>query len=322
MKIIVLDGYTLNPGDLDWKGLEAIGDCTVYDRTSLTDVQEAINRIGDAEIVFTNKTPMPKSLFDACPNIKFVGVLATGYNVVDVNAAKDKGVIVTNIPTYGTAAVGQFTIALLLEICHHIGHHNNAVHEGKWENNADWCFWDYPLIELDGKTIGIIGYGRIGQATGKIAQALGMKVLAYDEYKNPNLVTETCKYAELDELLKESDVIALHCPLFPSTQGIISKENIAKMKDGVIILNDSRGPLIVEEDLAEALNSGKVAAAGLDVVSSEPIKGNNPLLKAKNCIITPHIAWAPKESRKRLMDIAVNNLQAFVAGEPVNVVNK
>lgn len=322
MKIVVLDGYTLNPGDLDWKGLETIGDCTVYDRTSLTDVQEAIDRIGNAEIVFTNKTPMPKSLFDACPNIKFVGVLATGYNVVDVNAAKDKGVIVTNIPTYGTAAVGQFTIALLLEICHHIGHHNNAVHEGKWENNADWCFWDYPLIELDGKTIGIIGYGRIGQATGKIAQALGMKVLAYDEYKNPNLVTETCKYAELDELIKESDVIALHCPLFPSTQGIINKENIAKMKDGVIILNDSRGPLIVEEDLAEALNSGKVAAAGLDVVSSEPIKGNNPLLKAKNCIITPHIAWAPKESRKRLMDIAVNNLQAFVAGEPVNVVNK
>lgn len=322
MKIVVLDGYTLNPGDLDWKGLETIGDCIVYDRTSLTNVQEAIDRIGDAEIVFTNKTPMPKSLFDACPNIKFVGVLATGYNVVDINAAKDKGVIVTNIPTYGTAAVGQFTIALLLEICHHIGHHNNAVHEGKWENNADWCFWDYPLIELDGKTMGIIGYGRIGQATGKIAQALGMKVLAYDEYKNPNLVTESCKYAELDELLKESDVIALHCPLFPSTQGIINKENIAKMKDGVIILNDSRGPLIVEEDLAEALNSGKVAAAGLDVVSSEPIKGNNPLLKAKNCIITPHIAWAPKESRKRLMDIAVNNLQAFIAGKPVNVVNK
>lgn len=322
MKIVVLDGYTLNPGDLDWRGLEAIGDCTVYDRTSLTNMQEAIDRIGDAEIVFTNKTPMPKSLFDACPNIKFVGVLATGYNVVDVNAAKDKGVIVTNIPTYGTAAVGQFTIALLLEICHHIGHHNNAVHEGKWENNADWCFWDYPLIELDGKTMGIIGYGRIGQATGKIAQALGMQVLAYDEYKNPNLITETCKYAELDELLKESDVIALHCPLFPSTQGIINKENIAKMKDGVIILNDSRGPLIIEEDLAEALNSGKVAAAGLDVVSSEPIKGNNPLLKAKNCIITPHIAWAPKESRKRLMDIAINNLQAFIAGEPVNVVNK
>ena len=322
MKIVVLDGFTLNPGDLDWKDLEAIGECVVYDRTSLTNVQEAIDRIGDAEIVFTNKTPMPKSLFEACPNIKFVGVLATGYNVVDVNAAKEKGVLVTNIPTYGTAAVGQFTIALLLEICHHIGHHNNAVHNGKWENNLDWCFWDYPLIELDGKTMGIIGYGRIGQATGKIAQALGMKVLAYDEYKNPNLVTETCKYVELDELLKQSDVIALHCPLFPNTQGIINKENIAKMKDGVIILNDSRGPLIVEQDLADALNSGKVAAAGLDVVSTEPIKGNNPLLNAKNCIITPHIAWAPKESRKRLMDIAVNNLHAFITGNPINVVNK
>lgn len=322
MKIVVLDGFTLNPGDLDWKELEAIGECTVYDRTSLTDVQEAIDRIGDAEIVFTNKTPMPKALFEACPNIKFVGVLATGYNVVDVNAAKEKGIIVTNIPTYGTAAVGQFTIALLLEICHHIGHHNNAVHEGKWENNADWCFWDYPLIELDGKTMGIIGYGRIGQATGKIAQALGMKVLAYDEYKNLSLETETCKYAELDEVLKQSDIIALHCPLFPNTQGIVNKENIAKMKDGVIILNDSRGPLIVEQDLADALNSGKVAAAGLDVVSTEPIKGNNPLLNAKNCIITPHIAWAPKESRKRLMDIAVNNLQSFIDGNPVNVVNK
>ena len=212
MKIVVLDGFTLNPGDLDWKGLEAIGECVVYDRTSLNNVQEAIDRIGDAEIVFTNKTPMPKALFDACPSIKFVGVLATGYNVVDVNAAKEKGIIVTNIPTYGTAAVGQFTIALLLEICHHIGHHNEAVHNGKWENNADWCFWDYPLIELDGKTMGIIGYGRIGQSTGKIAQALGMKVLAYDEYKNPSLESETCKYVELNELLKQSDVIALHCP--------------------------------------------------------------------------------------------------------------
>ena len=322
MKIVVLDGYTLNPGDLDWKGMEALGDCTVYDRTSLTDVQEAIDRIGNAEIVFTNKTPMPKELFDACPNIKFVGVLATGYNVVDVAAAKEKGIPVTNIPTYGTAAVGQFTIALLLEICHHIGHHSQAVHEGKWENNADWCFWDYPLIELDGKTMGIIGYGRIGQDTGRIAQALGMKILAYDSYHNPDLESDTCKYVELDELLANSDVIALHCPLFPETQGIINKDNIAKMKDGVIILNDSRGPLIVEEDLRDALNSGKVAAAGLDVVSTEPIKGDNPLLQAKNCFITPHIAWAPKESRKRLMDIAVSNLQAFIDGAPVNVVNK
>lgn len=322
MKIVVLDGYTLNPGDLDWKGLDNLGECVVYDRTSLTDVEEAISRIGDAEAVYTNKTPLPKEVFDRCTNIKFVGVLATGYNVVDVDAAKEKGIPVANIPTYGTAAVGQFAIALLLEICHHIGHHNQAVQEGRWETNNDWCFWDYPLIELDGKTMGIVGYGRIGQATGRIAQALGMKVLAYDAYKNPALESETCQYAELEELLAESDVIALHCPLFPETEGIINKDSIAKMKDDVIILNNSRGPLIVEQDLADALNSGKVAAAGLDVVSTEPIKGDNPLLGAKNCIITPHISWAPKESRKRLMDIAVNNLVEFLAGNPVNVVNK
>ena len=322
MKIVVLDGYCLNPGDLDWKGLEALGECTVYDRTSLTDVEEVISRIGDADIVYTNKTPMPREVFERCPNIRFVGVLATGYNVVDVNTAKEKGIPGANIPTYGTASVGQFAIALLLEICHHIGHHNQVVHEGKWESNPDWCFWDYPLIELDGKNMGIIGYGRIGQATGKIAQALGMKVLAYDAYKNPALENENCRYVELDELLSQSDVIALHCPLFPETEGIVNKENIAKMKDGVIILNNSRGPLIVEQDLADALNSGKVAAAGLDVVSTEPIKGDNPLLSAKNCIITPHISWAPKESRKRLMDITVNNLEEFLKGNPVNVVNK
>ena len=322
MKIVVLDGYCLNPGDLDWKGLEALGECIVYDRTSLTDMEEVISRIGDADIVYTNKTPMPREVFEKCPNIRFVGVLATGYNVVDVNTAKEKGIPVANIPTYGTASVGQFAIALLLEICHHVGHHNQVVHEGKWESNPDWCFWDYPLIELDGKNMGIIGYGRIGQATGKIAQALGMKVLAYDAYKNPALENENCRHVELDELLSQSDVIALHCPLFPETEGIVNKENIAKMKDGVIILNNSRGPLIVEQDLVDALNSGKVAAAGLDVVSTEPIKGDNPLLGAKNCIITPHISWAPKESRKRLMDIAVNNLEEFLKGSPVNVVNK
>lgn len=322
MKIVVLDGYCLNPGDLDWDGLSKLGECTVYDRTSLTDVKEVIDRIGDAQVVYTNKTPLPREVFDSCPNIRFVGVLATGYNVVDVNAAKEKGIPVANIPTYGTASVGQFAIALLLEICHHIGHHNEAVHEGRWESNPDWCFWDYPLIELDGKKMGIIGYGRIGQSTGRIAQALGMKVLAYDAYQNPALENENCRYATLDEVLGQSDVIALHCPLFPETEGIINKENISKMKDGVIILNNSRGPLIVEQDLADALNSGKVAAAGLDVVSTEPIKGDNPLLKAKNCIITPHISWAPKESRKRLMDIAVNNLEEYLKGTPVNVVNQ
>lgn len=321
MKIVILDGYTENPGDLSWEGLEKLGDLAVYDRTSLTDVQEVIGRVGDAEIVFTNKTPMPREVFETCTNIRYVGVLATGYNVVDVDAAKEKNIPVCNIPTYGTAAVGQFAIALLLEICHHVGHHDKAVHEGRWESNPDWCFWDYPLIELDGKVMGIIGYGRIGQATGRIAQALGMKVLAYDAYRNPALESETCQYADLDEVLAQSDVLALHCPLFPETEGIINRENIAKMKDGVIILNNSRGPLIVEKDLAEALDSGKVAAAGLDVVSTEPIKGNNPLLKAKNCILTPHISWAPKESRQRLMDIAVDNLEMFLKGEVQNAVN-
>ena len=321
MKIVVLDGHCLNSGDLDWDGLQALGECTIYDRTSLTDVEEIISRIGDAQIVYTNKTPMPREVFERCPGIKFVGVLATGYNVVDVDAARERGIPVSNIPTYGTASVGQFAIALLLEICHHVGHHSEAVHGGKWEHNADWCFWDYPLVELDGKTMGIIGYGRIGQATGRIAQALGMRVLAYDAYRNPELENEACHYATLEEVLTQSDVIALHCPLFPETEGLINSESIAKMKDGVIILNNSRGPLIVEQDLADALNSGKVAAAGLDVVSTEPIKGDNPLLKAKNCVITPHISWAPKESRKRLMDIAVGNLEGFLKGEAVNVVN-
>lgn len=321
MKIVVLDGYTENPGDLSWGDMEALGELTVYDRTSLTDMQEVIDRIGDAEAVITNKTPLPKEVFEACPNIKYVGVLATGYNVVDVDTAKAKGIPVCNIPTYGTAAVGQFAIALLLEICHHIGHHDKAVHEGRWESNPDWCFWDYPLIELADKTMGIIGFGRIGQATGRIAKALGMKVIANDEYPNDS-GKEIAEYVSREELFAQADVIALHCPLFPSTQGIINKENIDKMKDGVIILNNSRGPLIVEEDLRDALNSGKVAAAGLDVVSTEPIKGDNPLLQAKNCIITPHISWAPKESRQRLMDIAVEDLKAFVEGNPINVVNK
>ncbi len=321
MKIVVLDGYTLNPGDLDWQGLKKFGDLTVYDRTSLTDENEIISRIGDAEIVFTNKTPIRKNTLNACSNIKFIGVLATGYDVIDTDIAKEKNIPVSNIPTYGTASVGQFAIALLLEICHHIGHHNQVVHEGKWESNPDWCFWDYPLIELEGKTIGIIGFGRIGQRTGVIAKALGMNILANDAVQNES-GRKIGTYVELDELFKKSDVIALHCPLLPSTKGIINKDTISQMKDGVIILNNSRGPLVVEQDLADALNNGKVYAAGLDVVSSEPIKGDNPLLKAKNCIITPHISWAPKESRKRLMDIAVNNLAKFVEGTPVNVVNK
>ena len=318
MNIVVLDGYTLNPGDITWKGMEKLGCLTVYDRTP---ADKIVERIGNAEVVFTNKTPISKETFEACSNIKFVGVLATGYNVVDVAAAKEKGISVTNIPTYGTDAVGQFVIGLLLEICHHIAHHDKAVHDGRWENNDDWCFWDYPLIELAGKTMGVIGFGRIGQTTGRIAKALGMKVIAYDEYPN-DASKEFAEYVSLDTLFYESDVIALHCPLFPSTEGIINKDNIAKMKDGVIILNNSRGHLIVEQDLADALNSGKVYAAGVDVVSTEPIKADNPLLTAKNCIITPHISWAPKESRQRLMNIAVDNLEAFIKGAPKNVVNK
>ncbi len=319
MKIVVLDGYTLNPGDISWEEMEEFGEVTVYDRTRKEDVTA---RIGDAEVVYTNKTPLTKETFEACPNIKFVGILATGYNIVDVDAAKERGIPVSNIPTYGTAAVSQYAIALLLELCHHIGEHSDCVKKGDWTNDPDWCFWNYPLVELAGKTMGIIGFGRIGQDTGKLAQAFGMKVLAYDAHKRPELESETCRYVDLDTLFAESDVISLHCPLFAETEGIINKDSIAKMKTGVMIINDSRGPLIVEEDLRDALNSGKVAGAAVDVVSTEPIQMDNPLLKAKNMIITPHIAWAPKESRQRLMNLAVENLRSYVSGKPQNVVNK
>ena len=319
-KIVVLDGYTENPGDLSWEGLEKLGDLTVYDRTPHDDA-EIIRRIGDADIAYTNKTPVSRKTIESCPKLKMISVLATGYNVVDYVAAKEHGIPVTNIPTYGTDAVGQFAIALLLEICHHIGHHSEAVHTGRWETNDDWCFWDYPLIELAGKTMGIVGFGRIGQVTGRIAKALGMNVIAYDTFQS-DAGRALAEYVTLDALLAESDVVVLHCPLFPETDKLINKNTIDRMKDGVILINNSRGQLVNEADLADALNSGKVYAAGLDVVSSEPIKGDNPLLKAKNCIITPHISWAPKESRQRLMDIAVSNCEAFLRGEPVNVVNK
>ena len=316
MKIVVLDGYTENPGDLSWNGLESLGELTVYDRTQSDEIAA---RIRGAGAVYVNKVALDRETIFSAPDLKFIGVLATGYNVVDIAAARERGIAVCNIPTYGTAAVGQFAIAMLLEICHHVAHHSDAVHAGRWEQNADWCFWDYPLIELAGKTMGIIGFGRIGQTTGRIARALGMNVIAYDEYES-GAGRALAEYTALDALFARSDVIALHCPLLPSTQGIIDRENIAKMKDGVIILNNARGPLIVEQDLADALNSGKVYAAGLDVVSTEPIRGDNPLLKAKNCLITPHISWAPKESRQRLMEIAADNLRRFLEGSPVNVV--
>jgi glycerate dehydrogenase len=319
MKIVILDGYTENPGDLSWEGFEKIGEVTVYDRTP-NDEDEVIRRIAGAEIILFNKTQITRRVIESSDKIKYIGILATGYNNVDGKAARERGIPFTNIPTYGTAAVGQFTIAMLLEICHRIGHHDWAVKQGRWESCPDFCFWDYPLMELAGKTFGIIGLGRIGKATAKIAAALGMQVLAYDIVHSEE-GAKLAPYVTQDELYAQSDIVSLHCPLFPETQGIINKESIAKMKDGVIILNTARGPLIAEQDLADALDSGKVYATGVDVVSSEPIKGDNPLLKAKNCIITPHIAWAARASRSRLMDIAVDNVKAFLAGKPQNVVN-
>jgi len=319
MKIVILDGYTENPGDLSWKPLVRFGELTVYDRTPY-EIPEIIRRIGSAEIVVTNKTPLGREVLEACPSIRFIAVLATGYNVVDVACAREKGIPVSNVPAYGTEAVGQFAIALLLEICSHVAHHSDAVHAGRWQSAPDWTFWDYPLIELAGKTMGIIGFGRIGQTTGRIARALGMTVLATGS-RETEAGRAIASYTDLDTLLRASDVICLHCPLFPETAGIINRKNIEKMKDGVILINNSRGGLVAEQDLADALNSGKVLAAGLDVVSTEPIREDNPLLTAKNCLITPHISWAPKEARQRILDCTAENLRAFLDGKPVNVVN-
>lgn len=320
MKIVVLDGYTENPGDLSWEPIAAQGDLVVYNRTKIDDSEEIAKRIGLAEIVYTNKTPISAETMAACPNIKLISLLATGYNVVDVSAARARGIVVSNVPTYGTAAVAQFSIALLLEICHHIGHHSDTVKNGKWQNCADFCYWDYPLIELVDKTIGIIGFGRIGQMEGRIAKALGMKVLTYDLFQTES-GKEIATYVDLDTLYANSDVITLHCNLTPENAGMINRKSIAKMRDGVILINNSRGQLIHEQDVADALNAGKIMAAGLDVVYTEPIRADNPLLQAKNCIITPHISWAPKESRQRIMDTSAENLRAFLAGSPMNVVS-
>ena len=320
MNIIVLDGYTLNPGDLNWNGIKHFGNLMVYDSVNYN-TKAIVEAIGDAEIIFTKKTPLTKEILEKTPSVKYIGVLATGYNVVDVAAAKQLGIVVTNVPEYSTASVAQFTMGLLLELCHHIGNHNNEVKEGKWTNSVDFCYWNSPLIELFGKTLGIIGFGKIGRATAAIAQAFGMRILAYANTPNPTFENETCKYTSLENLLENADFISLHCPLVEKTQGLINAKTIAKMKDGVFLLNTSRGPLLVEQDVADALNSGKIAGAAVDVVSVEPIKADNPLLTAKNCIITPHIAWAPKEARARLMETAVANLDAFFKGTPKNVVN-
>lgn len=320
MKIVILDGYCLNPGDMRWDGFSEMGELSVYDRTPIDNADEIVRRIGDCEIVLTNKTPLSRETLDRCPKIRYIGVLATGYNVVDIEAARGKNIPVCNVPGYGTASVAQMTIALLLEICHQVGRHNTAVHAGRWSECPDYCFWDGTLIELAGKTMGIVGYGSIGRAAGEIARALGMTVIATGPHPW-NAGERPAPYVPLEELLRRSDVVSLHCPLFPDTKGLINKTSIAKMKDGAILINTSRGPLIVEQDVADALNSGKLCGAGVDVTETEPMPASSPLLKAKNCVITPHIAWAPLEARRRLLGIAVENLRRFLAGTPVNVVN-
>lgn len=319
MNIVVLDGFTENPGDLSWAAFEQLGQLTVYDRTP-ADTGEILHRIGNAEIVIVNKTPLSRQVLEQCPSLRYIGVLATGYNIVDTNCARQLGIPVCNVPCYGTASVSQYSIALLLEICHHIGHHDQTVHQGKWEHSVDFCYWDYPLMELEGKTLGILGFGRIGQAEGRIARALGMTVLACDPCPSDS---GRCigEYVSLPELYRRSDVISLHCNLTPENTGIIDHHAIAQMKDGAVLINTARGQLLNEQDVAQALNSGKLAAAAVDVVSSEPIRSDNPLLQAKNCIITPHIAWAPLESRRRIMDCSAENLRCFLAGTPQNVVN-
>ncbi len=319
MNIVILDGEALNPGDLSWAPLEALGDLTVYPRGT-NDPEEVIRRIGDAEIVLTNKTPVGRAVFERCPGMKLLSVLATGYNVVDTQAAKEHGVPVCNVPAYGTEMVAQFAIGLLLEVCHHVHLHNQSVHDGEWERCPNFCYWKMPIMELAGKTMGIIGFGRIGRAVGRIAKALGMKVLATGSRKCPE-GEAVAEYVDLDTLLRESDVISLHCPLFPETEQLINRSSIAKMKDGVILINNSRGGLLNEQDVADALNTGKLRAAAVDVVSTEPIVASNPLLTAKNCIITPHISWAAVEARGRIVDITAENIRRFLTGNPQNVVN-
>lgn len=312
MKIVVLDGYAANPGDLSWDAVRGDHEFVLYDRTAPEDTAA---RIADADIVLTNKVILNRELIQNAKNLKYIGVLATGYNVVDTAAARECNVIVTNIPAYSTDSVAQMVFALLLEICHHVGHHSERVRAGAWSVCPDFCFWDYPLIELAGKTMGIIGYGRIGHRVAEIARCFGMRVIAWTRTpRDPECVS-------LDELLAQSDVISLHCPLFPETKNLIRRETIEKMKDGVIIINTSRGLVVNDADLRDALLSGKVYAAGADVASVEPLPTDNPLMGLENMFYTPHIAWATYEARCRLMDIAAKNIQAFVSGAPINVVN-
>lgn len=317
-KIVILDGYTLNPGDISWEALEALGEVTLYDRTPIGQVVE---RAAGAEIILTNKTPLTRETLRQLKHLKYIGVLATGYNVVDMVAARELGMVVTNVPVYGTRSVAQMVFAHLLAICHHVETHNQAVKNGDWSRHDDFCFWNYPLIELDGKTMGIIGFGRIGKAVAHIALAFGMEVLAYDPNGKSEADQEAVRIVGMEELLRRSDVISLHMPVTPETDGIVNQEFISRMKDGVILINTSRGQLIIEEDLAEALRSGKIGAAGLDVLRQEPPMEDHPLFSVPNCHITPHIAWAPRAARIRLMEVAVENLRSFLDGNPSNMVN-
>ncbi len=318
MKIVILDGYTINPGDLSWSELEKHGALTVYERTPK---ELLVSRIGDAEIVMTSKCVLTAEVLSQCPNLNYIGILATGINMVDLEYTSSHDILVTNIPAYSTDSVAQFTFSLLLEICNQVKGHDDAVHSGQWQNNKDFCFCLTPQMELAGKTFGIIGYGNIGKRVAKVAEAFGMKVLIASNYPDPAFETESIAFATLDELFAASDVISLHCPLIDSNKGFINQAAISKMKEGVILLNTSRGPLINEEDLAEALKSGKIFAAGLDVLTVEPPGDGNPLIGLPNCIITPHIAWITRESRTRLIDIAVSNLKSWLAGENINCVN-
>ena len=317
MKIVVLDGYTLNPGDLNWEGLEKFGELVVYDRTP---VELVAVRAKGAQVIFTNKTLVTADAINLLPELEFIGVLATGYNIVDVKAAKERGITVCNVPGYGTASVVQLTFALLLELALHVQRHSDAVMAGKWAASPDFCFWDYPLTELSGKTMGIIGFGTIGQQVADVATAFGMQIVGNSRSRTDQSHRRNFRWVELPELLSESDVVSIHCPLFPETKGLINSASLQRMKPSAFLLNTSRGPIVVDEDLAHALNKNIIAGAGIDVLSVEPPQKDNPLFTAKNCIITPHIAWATKEARARLMQASVNNLEAFLHGQPVNVV--
>ena len=319
MNIVILDGYTLNPGDLSWEGLKKLGLLTAHDRTAPADV---VSRSKDADLIFTNKTPVDAAALEQLPKLKYIGVLATGYNIVDIDAAKKRGIIVANVPGYGTSSVVQMTFALLLELTLHVQRHSDSVREGKWSRSIDFCYWDFPLVELAGKTIGIIGLEHIGSKVADVATAFDMKVIGNSRTRTDQSHRKNFRWAEIPDLLETSDVVSIHCPLFPETRGLINKETLALMKKTAFLLNTSRGPIVVDEDLADALNREVIAGAGIDVLSTEPPPAGNPLFTAKNCIITPHISWATKEARARLMDIAVTNLHAFLAGKPVNIVNK